>query len=56
MTIIAIIITSTAATTGTTKFKLERMMRIVSSVVKSGILEGEGAIVPETTNSTNLFF
>lgn len=44
----AIIITRTAATTGTIKFKLDKMMRIVSSAVKSG-KSREGAIVPETT-------
>ena len=49
ITIIAMIITSKAATTGTTKFKLERMIRIVSSAVSSGISR-VGAIVPETTN------
>lgn len=42
------IITSRAATTGTTKFKLESMMRIVSSAVSSG-KSREGAIVPVTT-------
>lgn len=42
------IITSRAATTGTTKFKFERMMRIVSSAVSSG-KSREGAIVPVTT-------
>lgn len=47
-------ITSIAATTGTTKFKLDRMMRIVSSAVISGILRG-GAMVPETTNQVNIF-
>lgn len=49
ITIIAMIITSKAATTGTTRFKLERMIRIVSSAVNSGISR-VGAIVPETTN------
>lgn len=42
------IITSRAATTGTTKFKFESMMRIVSSAVSSG-KSREGAIVPVTT-------
>lgn len=46
----AIMITSIAATTGTTKFKLDSMMRIVSSAVISGILRVGGAMVPETTN------
>lgn len=49
ITIMAIIITRRAATTGTTRFKLDRMMRIVSSAVSSGDSR-EGAIVPETTN------
>ena len=44
----AMIITSRAATTGTTKFRFESMMRIVSSAVNSGISR-EGAIVPVTT-------
>jgi hypothetical protein len=56
---IAIIITKMAATTGTTRFKLDRMIRTVSSAVKSGISR-EGAIVPETTNDiekkTHTFF
>lgn len=55
ITIIAIMITSTAATTGTTKFKLDRMMRIVSSAVISGILRVGGAMVPETTNQSEYF-
>lgn len=49
ITIMAIIMTRRAATTGTTRFKLDRMMRIVSSAVSSGNSR-EGAIVPETTN------
>lgn len=44
-----------AATTGTTKFKLDRMMRIVSSAVISGILRVGGAMVPETTNQSKYF-
>lgn len=50
----AINITRIAATTGTTRFKLDRMMRRVSSAVRSGNLRG-GAIVPETTNFHDLF-
>lgn len=50
-------ITSIAATTGTTKFKLDSMMRIVSSAVISGILRvGGGAMVPETTNQSDTIF
>lgn len=37
-----------AHTTGTTRFIFDRMMRIVSSAVRSGISR-EGAIVPVTT-------
>ena len=49
--------TSNAATTGTTKFKFDNMMRIVSSAVSSG-KSRDGAIVPGTTkifvpNKTN---
>lgn len=55
ITIMAIIITRRAATTGTTRFKLDRMMRIVSSAVSSGDSR-EGAIVPETTNFVFDFF
>lgn len=51
----AIIITRRAATTGTTRFKLDRMMRIVSSAVSSGDSR-EGAIVPETTNLFFVFY
>lgn len=48
MTTIAITITAMAHITGTTRFILDRMMRMVSSAVRSGISR-EGAIVPETT-------
>jgi len=45
------IMTSRAATTGTTKFRFERIMRIVSSALNSG-KSREGAIVPATTITT----
>lgn len=48
ITIIAIIMTSMAATTGTTRFRFARMIRIASSADNSGIPR-EGAIVPKTT-------
>lgn len=48
ITTIAIIITTTAHITGTTRFIFDRMMRRVSSAVRSGISR-EGAIVPVTT-------
>lgn len=48
ITTIAIIITTMAHITGTTRFIFDRMMRMVSSAVRSGISR-EGAIVPVTT-------
>lgn len=48
ITMIAIIMTRIAATTGTTKFKFDNMMRMASSAVNSGIPR-DGGIVPETT-------
>jgi hypothetical protein len=51
ITIIAIIRTKRAATTGTTKFKFAKIMRIASSAVNSGIPLLLGAIVAETTNN-----
>lgn len=48
ITTIAIIITTMAHITGTTRFIFDRMMRKVSSAVRSGISR-EGAIVPVTT-------
>lgn len=49
------IMTSRAATTGTTKFRFDRIMRIVSSALNSG-KSREGAIVPATTTTTKVFF
>lgn len=55
ITIIAMIMTSRAATTGTTKFRFDRIMRIVSSALNSG-KSREGAIVPATTTTTTKVF
>jgi hypothetical protein len=44
----AMIMTRSAATTGTTRFKLATMRRTASSAVSCGI-PFDGAIVPETT-------
>lgn len=49
------IMTSRAATTGTTKFRFDRIMRIVSSALNSG-KSREGAIVPVTTTTTTKVF
>lgn len=49
------IMTSRAATTGTTKFRFDRIMRIVSSALNSG-KSREGAIVPATTTTTTKVF
>lgn len=48
ITMMAIIMTRIAATTGTTRLRLATMMRIASSADSSG-MPRDGAIVPETT-------
>lgn len=47
--------TRIALTTGTTKFKFDKRIRIASSAVNSGIPRNIGAIVPETTRKFFVF-